>query len=200
MEFSEPGDRIVFSTFPEDVERLKGDAAYRAYPAGHGSLDSPTAILRKLPHFYGDFSGSEANINPDAICFLHERVTKSSERFVVEALIGRTSQHFAAYSLASSSPSELRPHFSEVIGTGEWTILETGNPSRPSRLAYFRVWAGQADPVDQSHFTIKIQNEGDAPVTKEFYVYDGGSVSYWRQGTQPPQTSGIFDIRATTRP
>jgi hypothetical protein len=159
LNFSAPADRVVYDDDPSRAAALLALADYARVYTPQGKA----AIVWTPPQFSDAwFRTSGRPPSPTAVLFLHERRTAAGERFLLSCELE------AASGLAGSSTTPIR--MSEIRPAGWRRGLARRNavgwplPAQIQRAiqtgAHLRVFAGQADPDDATHFTVKYTLDG----------------------------------------
>jgi hypothetical protein len=162
LRYVAPPDRVVHETDPAEIPRLVAPPLnYR------GSLATGQAFY--IPPAYSNLVVSQSV----GTAFLHERVSRGGERRLVAVdLFGGTMQPNRTMSLNAV----MLP-----IGRGgrDWSLatMTTGDGTNISLQSgdKLRVFAGQVDPDDRSHFTIDYVLNGTRR-TLDGWLVDGGTV------------------------
>jgi len=185
LNLSPPADRIAFDETSSAPALLLATDYLNAWRTS--SSDPPTALWR--PDVFKEYWPSIVAIYgpPDkaALLFLHERTTPSGERRLIyvmawlDVLLG-THQQFMTIGIYEIDPAtwNKNPSQKNVILT---RIEGMFGPADPNHIDYasphkpLRIFAGQADAKDHSHFTIEYE------VASQKKILDG----YFRDGTTP---------------
>lgn len=177
LQFSLPPDAVVYEEDPAKAAALlAGSPKYHVYsfqrrasmqaapsPATAAALgvsgwDKLAAVV--LPRSYSPF------INP-AVIFLHERISPAGHRRLVCVRYGPQGDSFAAQFIQALNCETFtvtpgtwnQPPIYTPLG---WAYdVETGWPRKPPLV---RIFAGQTDPNDPAHFTIRYRMWGQEDV------------------------------------
>jgi hypothetical protein len=185
LDLSPAADRIVFDETPTAPALLLGTDYLGAWRTS--SSDPATALWR--PELFKEYWPTVRRLYPPpdkaALLFLHERTTPSGERRLVcvmawlDVLLG-THQQFMTIGIYEIDPATWKNNpaqKNEVVRRIEGMF----GPADPNRIDYavprkpLRIFAGQADAQDRSHFTIEYEVGGERK------MLDG----YLRDGTEP---------------
>jgi hypothetical protein len=159
LNFSAPADRVVYDDDPARAAALLALPDYARVYTPQGKA----AVVWTPPQFSDAwFRTSGRPPSPTAVLFLHERRTAAGERFLLSCELE------PAQGLAGSSTTPI--HMSEIRRAGWRRGLARRNSvgwSLPGQIqraiqagAHLRVFAGQADPGDATHFTVKYDLDG----------------------------------------
>lgn len=158
-----PPDRIVYSNLPDDVAQLRRLDQYEVQhydPAHDPCILYICDEARRLyiPH------------SADSVAFMHRRVSSvGKERLVVLTISG--SGQFLVLRPVVITPGALLNFTTSSPILTESMFLEPAGPVASSPELYksvpMRLFAGQTDPQDDSHFTFVCEVDGDQ------HVFDG---------------------------
>lgn len=170
LNFAPPADRIVFDETVSAPSLLAGADYLNAYRTS--SIDPPTALWQ--PQLFKDYWPTVVQPNGPpataAVLFFHERTTPSGRRRLVYVSAWldiwlSSHQQFMTVGLYevdpatwNSNPLPHKPHVIAIDG-----FFSRGDPNQNdfgSDHKLLRVFAGQADPKDPSHFTIDYESAG----------------------------------------
>ena len=152
---------LAFSLPPDQVVYEEDPAGMAALPVGRDGYTriSPTPAVCHTPPCYTGFTGGSEP--PGAVVFMHERVTKAGQRRLV--VIRRVRSGFDAgfdpvlsLSVQTYAPATWRA--AAVAGT-DWH-LGPDNFVFPAGPPDVCIYAGQADPADASHLTVRYRAWG----------------------------------------
>jgi hypothetical protein len=177
MRYSASPDQVVYEEDPGEVQKLLA-RGYVRYKLSRGALPDPTpvksfAAAAELPTCWKRLTEMVPPRNPQqavtsgAILFLHERTSPRGNRRLVCVRYYAETYSFTPRFIEGYNTDE------NVITPGTWSTLPTWTahpmmidvlssfPRHPPRV---RMFAGQADPDDPAHFTIRYQMWGKEDV------------------------------------
>lgn len=152
-----PSDRVVVETEDARAKMLLARPGY-----------VPASLTGHVDAFYADSIPQQAS-GLEAVLFLHERMTPSGERRLVSlsiALNPTISLYTATY----------RPTWHGLQRVRRDRFLEGAFQGRVNRI-----FAGQADPADPTHFTIRYEAEGQQRVL-DGWLQDDDSLKFQDRG------------------
>jgi hypothetical protein len=159
LNFSPPPTQVVYDDDPARAAALLAQPNYARV-----QLPSGTSAVVWTPPQFADawFRTSGRPPAPAAVLFLHERRTPSGEPFLLscELDVGRglTGSFVTPIYMNEIRPAAWRRGLARRNGVG-WPL-----PFQIERAiqkgAHLRVFAGQVDPADATHFTVKYDLDG----------------------------------------
>jgi hypothetical protein len=183
MHYTAPADQVVYEEDPAEAKRLLADPTqYVAYKLNRGGApdstpEKTTAAALHFPRCWQRFSAlspprfrggfGQIGTGSGAILFLHERTSSAGNRRLVclryyaetysftPSFINDYNCDTQVYALATltAAPSPANQSMSvDVI---------SGFPRHPPRV---RIYAGQIDPNDAAHFTIRYEMWGKSDI------------------------------------
>lgn len=180
MRYTASADEVVYEEDPANVARYLGgrDGAYVAYPLARGASPDTTpvktvAAAARMPTCWQRFTAlvppkiPQLGAMSGAILFLHERTSPAGHRRLVCVRYYAETYSFTTAFIDAYNCQRA------VFAPGTWTLppaesarvtmidVISGFPRHPPRV---RIYAGQADPDDASHFTIRYQMWGQEDV------------------------------------
>jgi hypothetical protein len=162
MRYSAPADQVVFEEEPAAASKFVAkDRRYHRSPMH-------LAFAGYVP---AEFQGLRPNWEPDAVAFLHERRAGGTERIVsVEVGVGQAfneRHEVSLYALVIEPDALGAP---KVVGRALLPLpLHSIDRGRLlSEQPLLRLYAGQRDSADPSHFTIRYELGGE-----------GGAIDGW---------------------
>jgi hypothetical protein len=182
MRYTAPGEMVVYESDPNAGAVLQSaDRHYQLAAAGSWGRSATRTATGYLPECWNRFSRVAPGFLPPTapVVFLHELRTPSGQRRLVSVV-------------ATFEPSELPLFISgydvsaTVIAPATWRMLprnRTGGValsvlSGPQpKPPHVRVYAGQPDPADPSHFTIRYEVDGVEHVA-DGWLRDGWPAGY----------------------
>jgi hypothetical protein len=167
LRYTAPPDQVVFESDPARVALLAvdpnyviaGGCAFRKPPPDWVAI-GPTAAVRTT--------------GPVAMIFLHELKTGGVSRLVgIERAVGATASPYfiAGYDVETHSirPASFRqPQVSEQHFAWPIDVMDGIAPHLD-----IRIYAGQVDPADGSHFTIRYEHRGTTGTADGYLRADG---------------------------
>lgn len=190
MEFSLPADRIVFTDDPADVAELGADKSTYAPLAGHAPSVSRgrdrlwqggVGLRCEEWPAYHDLAGRAwghwFNWGPDGMAFMHARRNPNGqERLVVVHVGGAGYLSWIVLTPGDQGnpPSGFTPGFGVALNRRyQWPL---------------RIFAGQPDPRDLSHFTLDYLYHGQRGRI-DAYLNDDDSITFGSTTAWVPQTA-----------
>lgn len=186
MTYREPPDRVVFAE-PADLQdrlgRMREDAAGKYDATGAGPTGEFPACRKLWPfgsdgHSVGLRMGSprlSTKWYRNATLFLHHRQTPTRQDRILLLEVGgiinegppKLPRHrrLLTFEYMLARPGSLWRD-AVAVGGGEWTFPRWTELQGP-----FKFFAGQPDPHDPTHFTIRYEYEGQ-PGTIDGYLVD----------------------------
>ena len=183
LRYTAPADQVVYEEDPTEATRLLADPnRYVAYKLNRGGAPDSTpakttAAALQFPRCWQRFSALSPirnvwSVGPlgtgsGAILFLHERTSSAGNRRLV------CLRYYAE--TYSFTPSFINAYNcdTQVYTPAEWTTpssaanqsmsvdVISGFPRHPPRV---RIYAGQIDPSDAAHFTIRYEMWGKSDI------------------------------------
>lgn len=176
MRYVAPAEQVVFDSDPARVALLAKDAnfsvmggcAFRKAPGDWTALSAGT-------------SAPLAGTGPAALLFLHERKNKSG----VSRLVAVERTAAAGESAYFLNGYDVMPHILIPVGwKGALKEISFGYPidvvDSVGPHTDIRIYAGQPDPADESHFTIRYERKGKVNVV-DGYLDDRSGVTMTRR-------------------
>ncbi len=170
LRYTAPADQVVFDSDPARVAQLAGDANY--------VISGGCAFRKPLPDWVPIHSAAlralRAGAKPAAMIFLHELRVGGITRLVeVERTAGSNESPYfiTGYDVATHSitPATFRqPHVAEQQFFTDLDVLDSVGPHLD-----IRIYAGQPDPADPSHFTIRYEHAGQTHMIHGYLCPDG---------------------------
>lgn len=164
LNFTAPPEQVVYDENNGTVSPLIGTAGYRGYPAAAAYLKvprpplPPTVAVRPAPELgnYTVLTNWWPTL-PVATVFLHERRTKSGLVRLVAVMrwpieTGYIVDEFGLEPVVIAPGGLMSQPVVHGPRVGGWSIVPASNPADTQNL---RFYAGQPDPADPAHFTIK---------------------------------------------
>jgi hypothetical protein len=158
MAYSGPPQQVVYEEDPERAERLL--AGQSAYHRGR-SHQTDTPVAMHVPPWMS--STLDWRTGREALLFMHERSTPGGKRRLVRVWCD------PVWDPAESMPGYFHWEVEQPLSRSAWAAKDVdiqeilhglnGIPSHrmspwPARVRRVRLYAGQVDPSDPSHFTI----------------------------------------------
>lgn len=173
MNYTAPPDQVVFDSNPARVAALVKDPNFVIYRG---------CAFRRLPSGWQAITAAFARPSPHAIVFLHERHVAAGSLSLVSlertAAADESALFVDGYDVDPIvlQPATLNQPLRGISGpSGDLDVLDGWGPHTD-----IRIYAGQPDPADASHFTIRFEM-GGAIHTVDGYLNVGGRVTMkWR--------------------
>jgi hypothetical protein len=178
MNYTAPPERVVFESNPDAAKELLKDPAY-ARSIFDSESKLPTALYQTsliadleakdrfetLLDTLRTHAGSRFPIEHMPLCFLGERRSTSGESRLIEAYAIPFSlpspQGFSgSLTMRVIKPGTLTQSSKHTNGHPYWPLL-TNLHNKPSNL---KIYTGQPDPVDASHFMIRYEAYGNEKI------------------------------------
>jgi hypothetical protein len=181
LNYTAPPEQVVYDENNGTVSPLIGTAGYRGQPAFslNGST-APTVAVRPTPELGNYFAAMQYPLwAPPATIFMHEMRTKSGQVRLVAVMRWPVNTSYILYEFGLTptviKPAELmsRPVIYPVR-RGNWSLVQGASPADMQNL---RFYAGQVDPADLAHFTIKYDLRGGSGMIDGRLNEDGVTVS-----------------------
>jgi hypothetical protein len=166
LRYTASADQVVFDADPARVALLASDPNYVI--AGSAFRKPSQQWLKIRP------ASAAWRTTPTAMIFLHERKAGSITRLVmVERVVGsgQSPYFITGYDVETHSitPASFgRPQLVDQQFPTALSVLDSIGPHRD-----IRIYAGQADPADASHFTIRYEFRGKTHVANGYLRPDG---------------------------
>jgi len=167
LNYTAPPDQVVFDSDPARVVKLANDPNF-VISGGRAFRRSPEdwlALSRELPSGFSP---------PAALLFMHElRAPGCAPRLVVIEQGGNSAnpEYFlvpGGFDHRVLEPAGIQHALNDVTGP-----CSGNTPLAPSSRSAFRIYAGQPDPADPSHFTIRFTADGVTRVVNGHLKADG---------------------------
>jgi hypothetical protein len=171
LNYAAPADRVVYeSRQPQAGELLKHQGYYPLIPpnmmSGAMSAGAPVAVAAYIPDELNDFESrvTGAPTPPNsAVLFLHEMKDKAGRQRLVIVRRGATAYGpvFSPFDLSATiyAPATVSSDLSVVISASPRMWAYNG-PAMLLASEGLCFYAGQIDPGDPGHFTIRYEMEG----------------------------------------
>jgi len=184
MNYAMPGDVVAYEEEPAAAAQLLKSAEYSPYTLHRGprykipgtpvqaaallpSCWRSLAALAKLPTMSFFFVGSPSGTVAPAIIFLHERVSPGGHHRLVCVTYAPDTDSFQPdfiagydYDTCAAAPAT----WTRPIATTPRSYIIDVMSAYPHRPPLVRVYAGQPDPADPAHFTVRYQMWGQEDV------------------------------------
>jgi hypothetical protein len=182
--YAAPADQVVYEEEPAEAAKLLANrsdyAPFRwdfwAPPSAKMPAPAATRILPSYQSFEslnGRRMGMPGGTAYESVLFLHERTTSSGQRRLVKVTLIAAPFSFWAFVIEGDgyeshrwAQSNRYPTWIEPLDTGP---RNSGSPW-PPHPPQLRIYAGQPDPKDASHFTIRYQAWGQQDVMDGYLV------------------------------
>lgn len=152
MRYTASPEQVVFDTDPTRVAQLAADPNF---------VVAGGCAYRKPPDDWAAIYTSRMTPRPSAAIFLHALQRGGMTRLVeVERVVGKNqSPYFIIdYDVEAHvlTPATIKqPRATEVLNGSELDVLDSVGPKND-----IRIFAGQIDPADPSHFTVRFESRG----------------------------------------
>lgn len=170
-----PLGQVVWEEDPVKAEKLLKDKAYTRLSR---LADPKSAIAAHTPPSWASLLGRLQGVpvlqGPRATLFCHERITKAgAHRLVVVdmAVSEANGKDYLGFSTSIFENALVVPKWVGGAGIGDGNIQDGGKASKN-----MRVYAGQPDGLDPSHFTIVYEIDGKQ-----------GVIECWLEDPEPAQ-------------
>jgi hypothetical protein len=192
LNYSAPADRVVYEEDPDAAEKLMTSGSREYFPIPlHRVSDKPTtaasfepscwlALRPRVTMFPAMLYAPPSSPLTPPVLFLHELTSAGgSRRLVCVRYVPQPQNTFAAVFVAGFD------YDSDVLIPATWTMpaarvargtafsVMSGIPRHPPNV---RFYAGQPDPADPSHFTIRYEMWGQSDVLDGYLGNDDGII------------------------
>jgi hypothetical protein len=203
MTYTAAPERIVYEEDPKCAENLlSGNLEYRRGRALNGGAAVAMFVPAWLP------ADPNASGFHEALLFMHERTSPAGKRRLVKVWCD------PSWEPAESMPGYFHWEIEQPVSPWAWASAEdvpleelltaieeipTGRlSSPPEQISHIRFFAGQADPADFSHFSIKYELN-DAAGMIDGWLTD--EQSQWHsEGEQSPKSVAVVRFRVRSGP
>ena len=173
LTYSAPSDQIVYEQNPQTVAALLKDANYVGI--NDGRPGSPTFAGRKAAPLEKLMPFLPRAVPASGVLFMHELRTASGERrlVVLESGFGKESPplFIVGYDV-NANCYQLATWRTPIVDHTAVYMIDVLNQLL-TKPADFRVFAGQPDPADSSHFTMAFELNAKRGIV-DGYLKDGG--------------------------
>ena len=176
MNYSPRPEQVVFSYQAGKSRQLDG-VTYTGYPACWIKLGTANNLARILPAPPGHPLLQKLPTIPLSTLFLHRMKSRAGADYLVEViLIGTPRGHESLDFLAAETyhPGTLFKGMSRTYGCSG-ALLRQSKHQSVREAKTITIYAGQLDPADSSHFTVRYTMDG-GPGTVEGFLRDDGSL------------------------
>lgn len=165
--YSPPADQVVFDSDPGRVAGLTARIDYTAASGG---------AVRVPPTEWINYAGTRFAPVHRPVLFLHERQTPSGQRLIVM--------------LSLTDPTSLTMVYNSgftyaITTSGTWSTAHQlthhrGQTGLGDRAGPLRIYAGQPDPNDPTHFTVRYEEAGETTILHG-YINDHARIEFSRK-------------------
>lgn len=181
LNYTAPPEQVVYDENNGTASPLLGTPGYRGMPAVYLGMPGSATVAVRPASESGNYqlAMGQPYPAPPSTVFLHERRTKSGVARLVMVMrwpvdTGHIVYEFGLQPVVIEPAGVISPPVVNYPLDGEWSRVPLPNPADTQKL---RFYAGQPDPVDSAHFTIKYDLRGGSGIIDGRLNEDGTTVT-----------------------